>query len=186
MEELTLKQNHNNDAPKDEENENENENEHENENENEDNLSDELNQNQIIRAYGEERMNENNDNMQSTQKYNCDDIEVNAAWSEDKDNINVIFKKNDPAKRLILHWGVYKQYPINEWHHPNKEDYPKETKEFDDFALETEFVGDGNESKIELKLPKNDAKGLSFVFYDPYMNVWYNNCLKDYQIQFIY
>ena len=92
---------------------------------------------------------------------------------------------NEPSKRLILHWGVYKNYPIKEWCHPNKENYPKETREYDAFALQTEFVEDGKESKIELKLPKNDAKRLSFVFYNPNIGVWYNNYLKDFQIKFI-
>ena len=30
----------------------------------------------------------------------------------------------------------------------------------------------------------NDAKGISFVFYNPNINQWYNNNLKDFQIRF--
>jgi hypothetical protein len=60
------------------------------------------------------------------------------------------------------------------------------TKEFDSFALETEFIDEGEESKIEFKLPKNEAQGMgiSFVFYDPINNIWYNNDYKDYQVEY--
>ena len=144
--------------------------------ENDDNRNNEI---RIIRA-------DENEENKTKEKYNLDGFEVEAIWSQDKDNINILFKKSIPSGRLILHWGIYKNYPINEWHHPNKENYPKATKEFDGYALETEFIEEGEESKIELNLRKNDFKGLSFVFYNPNQDVWYNNCQKDFQIQFIH
>ena len=129
------------------------------------------------------RMN-NSEEKKSTQRFNLNDIEVSATYTEDQNNMNIVFKKTTSSPNLILHWGLYDQYPINKWYHPNKESYPKNTKEFDDYALETGFVDDEKESTIELELPKNDAKGISFVFYNPNINQWYNNNLKDFQIRF--
>ena len=120
----------------------------------------------------------------NTQNFNLKGTEVSATYFEDKDNINIVFKKSSCSPNLILHWGLFKEYPINEWHHPSKENYPKNTKEFDTFALETEFADDGKESTIEFELPKNDAKGISFVFYNPNMNEWHNNNWRDFQIFF--
>ena len=127
---------------------------------------------------------ENPEEKKSTQKFNVNDTEVSATYTEDKNNMNIIFKKSSSSPNLILHWGLYDQYPINAWHHPNRESYPKNTKEFDAFALQTRFVDDGKESTIELELPKNEAKGISFVFYNPNINQWYNNNSKDFQIRF--
>ena len=66
----------------------------------------------------------------------------------------------------------------------SKENFPEKTKEFDAFALETDFVEDEKEKKIELKINKSDAKGVSFVFYNPESGKWYNNYDNDFQIQF--
>ena len=129
------------------------------------------------------RMN-NSEEKKSTQRFNLNDIEVSATYTEDQNNMNIVFKKSTSSPNLILHWGLYDNYPINEWRHPNKESYPKNTKEFDAFALQTGFVDDGKESTIELELPKNEAKGISFVFYNPNINEWYNNNWKDFQIRF--
>ena len=126
----------------------------------------------------------NSEGKKSTQKFNLNDTEISATCTEDQNNMNIVFKKSTSSPNLILHWGLYDNYPINEWRHPNKESYPKNTKEFDAFALQTGFVDDGKESTIELELPKNEAKGISFVFYNPNINEWYNNNLKDFQIRF--
>jgi len=127
---------------------------------------------------------ENADAKKSTQEYNFNGTQVWATYYEDKDNMNIVFKKSSSSPNLILHWGLIKEYPANEWHHPNKENYPRYTKEFDEFALQTEFDGDGKESTIELELPKNDDKGISFVFYNPDNQEWYNNNWRDFQIFF--
>ena len=127
---------------------------------------------------------ENSDAKKSTQEYNLKGIEVSATYYEDKDNMNIVFKKSSSSPNLILHWGLIKEYPANGWHHPDKENYPRNTKEFDAFALQTEFADDEKESTIELELPKNDAKGISFVFYNPVTNEWHNNNWRDFQIFF--
>ena len=127
---------------------------------------------------------ENADAKKSTQEYNFNGTQILATYYEDKDNMNIVFKKSSSSPNLILHWGLIKEYPANEWHHPNKENYPRYTKEFDEFALQTEFDGDGKESTIELELPKNDDKGISFVFYNPDNQEWYNNNWRDFQIFF--
>ena len=66
----------------------------------------------------------------------------------------------------------------------NKEDFPEKTTEYDPHALQTDFVEDEKEKKIQLKINKSDAKGLSFVFYNPDSKKWYNNYFNDFQIQF--
>ena len=120
------------------------------------------------------------DEKKGAQNYNLNGTEVSATYSEDKDNMNIVFKKSSFSPNLILHWGLYNEYPIKGWYHPNRENYPRNTREFDEFALQTEFVDDS----IELDLPKNDAKGISFVFYNPNIKEWYNNYRKDFQIGF--
>ena len=95
-------------------------------------------------------------------------------------NIYIAFKKNDFSTRLVLHWGVFKKYPIDKWCHPNKDNYPLQTKEYDNCSLDTEFV----DGAIQLNLPKNEGQGISFVFYNPDNNQWYNNNLNDFQIKF--
>ena len=45
---------------------------------------------------------------------------------------------------------------------------------------------EGNESLIQLEIPKKDAQGISFVFHNLNTNAWYNNDLKDYQIKFVH
>ena len=123
----------------------------------------------------------------NTQYFNLKGIEVFAIYREGKDNINIFFQKSCFSPELILHWGLFKEYPINGWHRPSKENYPKNTKEFDAFALQTEFefdYDDREHSAIELELPKNDTKGISFVLYNPNMNEWYNNNWRDFQIFF--
>ena len=119
-------------------------------------------------------------------KLNLGNSQVVILYSKDKDDYNIIFKQKSSSEKLILHWGIYNNCPITEWHHPNKENYPLKTKEFDSFALQTEFIDEGEESKIEFKLPKKDAQGMgiSFVFYDPVNNIWYNNDNKDYQVEY--
>jgi hypothetical protein len=119
-------------------------------------------------------------------KLNLGNSQVVILYSKDKDDYNIIFKQKSSSEKLILHWGIYNNCPITEWHHPNKENYPLKTKEFDSFALQTEFIDEGEESKIEFKLPKKDAQGMgiSFVFYDPINNIWYNNDNKDYQVEY--
>ena len=119
-------------------------------------------------------------------KLNLGNSQVVILYSKDKDEYNIIFKQKSSSEKLILHWGIYNNCPITEWHHPNKENYPLKTKEFDSFALQTEFIDEGEESKIEFKLPKKNAQGMgiSFVFYDPINNIWYNNDNKDYQVEY--
>ena len=101
-------------------------------------------------------------------------------------NITFKLKKNPFISRLILHWGIYKSYPINHWSHPPKGNYPKNTKVFDEWALDTEFkfIDNEIESKIEFQLPKNVGRGIAFVFYNPPLKLWYNNRKEDYKIEF--
>ena len=159
-----------------------NENE-QNENVNENNVEEPQNQEEV---HLEKKLIEEKENNDVINKLNFGSNHVDILYSKDEDDYNIIFKQKSPSKKLILHWGIYKNSPITEWHHPNKENYPLKTKEFDSFALETEFIEEGEESKIEFKLPKNNAQGMgiSFVFYDPINDIWYNNDNKDYQVEY--
>ena len=139
----------------------------------------------------QEEIQENGNNFKikenkTTENYNFDGINVSAFYFEDKDNMNIIFHKDASTPKLILHWGIYKNYPIQQWYLPRKENYPRNSKEFEGSALDTEFVEEGNESIIQLEIPKKDAQGISFVFHNLNNNAWYNNNWKDYQIKFVH
>ena len=109
-------------------------------------------------------------------------------------NINKIIFSTDYKSKLILHWGLFKQYKPHEWIHPNKQNYPLNTIEFDKNALQTEFKLNENNNNfyINILIPSyeniNDNKsiygGLKYVFYNPNNNKWYNNFNQDYIIKF--
>ena len=124
----------------------------------------------------------------STRKYILGGKEVWSFVFEDKENMTITFKlkKNILFSRLILHWGIYKNYPIYAWFLPHKGNYPKNTKVYDEYAFDTEFEFEDSEieSKIELKVPNDIGRGIAFVFYDPDLKWWYNNGKKDYKIDF--
>ena len=122
----------------------------------------------------------------TTQNYNLDGIEVQAFIFENKGNMNIIFHKDSSTPRLILHWGIFKDYPIKAWYHPSTDNYPRNTKEYDGSALQTEFVKGDRESRIDIEIPKNSCLGISFVFYNPDNDKWHNNNKKDFQIKFIH
>ena len=130
-----------------------------------------------------EEDNKSTDSTHSQKEFDLGDCRVSAEWSDEKESVKLVFRTNSSDK-LLLHWGLYKNEPINCWYHPAKENFPEKTKEFDAFALETDFVEDEKEKKIELKINKSDAKGVSFVFYNPESGKWYNNYDNDFQIQF--
>ena len=131
---------------------------------------------------GEEVKDEVKDDIGAHKDYSFDveGNQIKAIWSEKDGNININFNKNAFPGNLVLHWGLFKDYPITCWNHPDKENYPSNTKEFDGFALQTEFSGEN----MNINLPKNGYKGISFVFYNPDSDVWYNNKRKDFQIEF--
>ena len=138
----------------------------------------------------EEDDNQNNQHIlrmqegKSTEKYKLDETEVSSIYFENNENMVIIFQKDISSPNLVLHWGVYKDYPINKWFQPNKKNYPRNTKEFGEDALDTEFVNVEGESKIELEIPKNEGLGISFAFHDLNNGKWYNNYKKDFQIKF--
>ena len=104
---------------------------------------------------------------------------------QNKEKINIKFKKDDTFK-LILHWGIYKDFPIKKWYHPNKLNFPLKTIKYDNDALDTEFIKDEKSEEIEFNFYKPEGIGLSFCFYEPikYYKNWYNNNRKDFQIKF--
>ena len=109
---------------------------------------------------------------------------------EKHEKVDLIMSTNY-QDRLILHWGVFRAFHETEWLHPLKECYPDYSKDFDDKAIQTEFVEDESEDEpsIRIMLPRgkgfeNVLGGINFVIYDPEKNKWYNNYRKDFQIKF--
>ena len=126
-------------------------------------------------------------------KYLHDKTYIPSASEEDPEKhekVDLIFSTNY-QDRLILHWGVFRAFHETEWLHPLKECYPDYSKEFDNKAIQTEFIEDESEDEpsIRIMLPRgkgfeNVLGGINFVIYDPEKNKWFNNYRKDFQIKF--
>ena len=136
---------------------------------------------------------ENNNNrivLQDAKKnkdeyYLSNEIKVNVEWFiDDNENVDILFCTNT-QKKLVLHWGVSNANSQGKWSHIDSECYPPSSKDFDDFAIQTEFSyleGDNTQQKIRIKFPKDDVSSLNFVFLERDSNRWYNNGNKDYHI----
>jgi len=136
---------------------------------------------------------ENNNNrivLQDAKKnkdeyYLSNEIKVNVEWFiDDNENVDILFCTNT-QKKLILHWGVSNANSQGKWSHIDSLCYPPSSKDFDDFAIQTDFSyleGDNTQQKIRIKFPKDDVSSLNFVFLERDSNRWYNNENKDYHI----
>ena len=117
--------------------------------------------------------------------YLSNEIKVNVEWFiDDNENVDILFCTNT-QKKLILHWGVSNANSQGKWSHIDSECYPPLSKDFDDFAIQTDFSyleGDNTQQKIRIKFPKDDVSSLNFVFLERDSNRWYNNENKDYHI----
>ena len=80
-------------------------------------------------------------------------------WFKDgNENVDILFCTNS-NKKLALHWGVSNANSQGNWSHIDSLCYPPLTKEFDNFALQTEFSfleNDNSAQKIHIKFPKDD------------------------------
>ena len=136
---------------------------------------------------------ENNNNrivLQDAKKnkdeyYLSNEIKVNVEWFIDgNENVDILFCTNT-QKKLVLHWGVSNANSQGKWSHIDSLCYPPLSKDFDDFAIQTDFSyleGDNTQQKIRIKFPKDDVSSLNFVFLERDSNRWYNNGYKDYHI----
>jgi hypothetical protein len=136
---------------------------------------------------------ENNNNsivLQDVKKnkdeyYLSNEIKVNVEWFiDDNENVDILFCTNTQQK-LVLHWGVSNANSQGKWSHIDSLCYPPLSKDFDDFAIQTDFSyleGDNTQQKIRIKFPKDDVSSLNFVFLERDSNRWYNNGKKDYHI----
>ncbi len=136
---------------------------------------------------------ENNNNrivLQDAKKnkdeyYLSNEIKVNVEWFiDDNENVDILFCTNTQQK-LVLHWGVSNANSQGKWSHIDSLSYPPLSKDFDDFAIQTDFSyleGDNTQQKIRIKFPKDDVSSLNFVFLERDSNRWYNNGNKDYHI----
>ena len=117
--------------------------------------------------------------------YLSNEIKVNVEWFIDgNENVDILFCTNT-QKKLVLHWGVSNANSQGKWSHIDSECYPPSSKDFDDFAIQTDFSyleGDNTQQKIRIKFPKDDVSSLNFVFLERDSNRWYNNGNKDYHI----
>ena len=117
--------------------------------------------------------------------YLSNEIKVNVEWFiDDNENVDILFCTNTQQK-LVLHWGVSNANSQGKWSHIDSECYPPLSKDFDDFAIQTDFSyleGDNTQQKIRIKFPKDDVSSLNFVFLERDSNTWYNNGNKDYHI----
>ncbi len=116
------------------------------------------------------------------------DLKVKVEYREiDRNTLEVFFKTNKD-ENLILHWGVSKN---KNWYHPKNGFIPPNSRKFDQYSIDTQFIINNkntNEKIIHLNVKKGQGHsridGLSFVFYNPYINKWYNNYNQDYLIKF--
>ena len=136
---------------------------------------------------------ENNNNrivLQDAKKnkdeyYLSNEIKVNVEWFiDDNENVDILFCTNTQQK-LVLHWGVSNANSQGKWSHIDSFCYPPLSKDFDDFAIQTDFSyleGDNTQQKIRIKFPKDDVSSLNFVFLERDSNRWHNNGNNDYHI----
>ena len=138
----------------------------------------------------EENNNNNRIVLQDAKKnkaeyYLSNEIKVNVEWViDDNENVDILFCTNTQQK-LVLHWGVSNANSQGKWSHIDSFCYPPSSKDFDDFAIQTDFSyleGDNTQQKIRIKFPKDDVSSLNFVFLERDSNTWYNNGNKDYHI----
>ena len=117
--------------------------------------------------------------------YLSNEIKVNVEWFiDDNENVDILFCTNTQQK-LVLHWGVSNANSQGKWSHIDSDNYPPSSKDFDDFAIQTDFSyleGDNTQQKIRIKFPKDDVSSLNFVFLERDSNRWHNNGNKDYHI----
>ena len=117
--------------------------------------------------------------------YLSNEIKVNVEWFiDDNENVDILFCTNTQQK-LVLHWGVSNANSQGKWSHIDSFCYPPLSKDFDDFAIQTDFSyleGDNTQQKIRIKFPKDDVSSLNFVFLERDSNRWHNNGNKDYHI----
>ena len=116
--------------------------------------------------------------------YLSNEIKVNVEWViDDNENVDILFCTNT-QKKLVLHWGVSNANSQGKWSHIDSL-YPPLSKDFDDFAIQTDFSyleGDNTQQKIRIKFPKDDVSSLNFVFLERDSNRWHNNGNNDYHI----
>ena len=117
--------------------------------------------------------------------YLSNEIKVNVEWFiDDNENVDILFCTNT-QKKLVLHWGVSNANSQGKWSHIDSLNYPPSSRDFDDFAIQTDFSyleGDNTQQKIRIKFPKDDVSSLNFVFLERDSNRWHNNGNKDYHI----
>ena len=117
--------------------------------------------------------------------YLSNEIKVNVEWFiDDNENVDILFCTNT-QKKLVLHWGVSNANSQGKWSHIDSLCYPPSSKDFDDFAIQTDFSyleGDNTQQKIRIKFPKDDVSSLNFVFLERDSNRWHNNGNNDYHI----
>ena len=71
--------------------------------------------------------------------YLSNEIKVNVEWFiDDNENVDILFCTNTQQK-LVLHWGVSNANSQGKWSHIDSLNYPPSSRDFDDFAIQTDF-----------------------------------------------
>ena len=170
---------------KDEKEENQAEEKNENEGEHEIQLRQEIEVEENNNNKIELQEEENDAKKNKDEYYLSNEIKVNVEWFiDDNENVDILFCTNTQQK-LVLHWGVSNANSQGKWSHIDSLCYPPLSKDFDDFAIQTDFSyleGDNTQQKIRIKFPKDDVSSLNFVFLERDSNRWHNNGNKDYHI----
>ena len=111
------------------------------------------------------------------------EIKIKVGWELNENNQVDVDFKTDSKQKLVLHWGVFINNQRDKWRHVDKSFHPPLTKEFDQFALQTDFSESDGEQTINIRFPKDNVDCLNFVFLEKDNNRWYNNNQNDYHIE---
>ena len=134
-------------------------------------------------AMGEIRPGGNDEKANNFELDLSPEIKIKVGWElNDNNQVDIDFK-TDSKKKLVLHWGVHVNNQRDKWSHIDKSFYPPLTKEYDDFALETDFSDSDGEQKINIRFEKDNVNCLNFVLKEKDNNTWYNNNSNDYHIE---
>ena len=144
-----------------------------------------IQENSVNRIVLQEKGNQQEVKKTKDEYFLSPELKVNVEWFiDDNENVDILFS-TDSKQKLVLHWGVSNANSQGKWSHIDSLCYPPLSKDFDDYALETDFSyldNDNIKQQIHIKSPKEDFNSLNFVFLEKDSNRWYNNGEKDYHI----
>ncbi|BBN15240.1 alpha-glucan, water dikinase [Marchantia polymorpha subsp. ruderalis] len=79
---------------------------------------------------------------------------------------------NSSASQLVLHWGATKSGK-SKWYLPSRR--PADTRDFQNQALQTPFLKDGNKAYLTVELADADLNGIEFLLKEDNTDRWFKN-----------